>query len=113
MTVLLAMLMVVAVLSGVAASRASAEVDGYCYQFVNYHYTCTSEWHHLVENAADTQGSGSLCIDEYLDPSGSPWYTEASCTSGGTGQYPGSTWGYGRAWETTSPSGFINAAVTF
>jgi len=113
MMVLLAMLAVVALLSSVAASRAFAGTEGYCYQWVNYHNTCNSAWHHLVENGATTQGAGSLCIDEYLDPSGSPWYTEASCTAGSTAQYPGGTWGYGRAWETTSPSGFINSAVVF
>jgi hypothetical protein len=103
----------IAVLGGVTADRAAAGVDGYCYQWVNLDYTCTGEWHHLVENAATTQGAGSLCIDEYLDPSGSGYYTTATCTTGSTAQYPGSTWGYGRAWETSSPSGFINAAEVY
>lgn len=112
-TVLLATLMTVAVLGGVVADRAHAGTDGYCYQWVNYNYTCTGEWHHMVENGADTSGAGSLCIDEYLDPSGSPWYTSASCTTTAIAQYPQGTWGYGRAWETHSPNGFINAAEVY
>lgn len=112
-TTLLATLAAAAVFGGVAAGQAFAGTEGYCYQWVNYGYTCASNWHHLVENGATTQGAGSLCIDEYLDPSGSPWYTEASCTSGSTAQYPNGTWGYGRAWETHSPNGFINSVVVF
>jgi len=111
--VLLATLVMVSAFSGVAASQALAGTEGYCYQWVNNGNTCTSGWHHLIENGATTQGAGSLCIDEYLDPSGSPWYTEQYCTTTSTAQYPGATWGYGRAWETHSPNGFINSAVVF
>ncbi len=94
---------------------ASALVYGhtYCNQWMVTNQTCppygSSEWHHLLENAAEAR-RGSLCIDEYLDPSGSGYYTGASCVSQGhtAAQYPGATWGYPRSWET-SGEGYIFA----
>jgi hypothetical protein len=72
---LLAMMAVITSASSLATTGAALAVNGhtYCNQWALKTQTCppygSSEWHHLLENAAESR-AGSLCIDEYLDPSG-------------------------------------------
>jgi len=102
-------------LASLAIPGSAMAVNGhtYCNQWAVKAQTCppygSSEWHHLLENAAEAR-SGSLCIDEYLDPSGTGSYTGATCAGAGntTAQYPGEVWGYPRSWETAG-EGFIFA----
>jgi hypothetical protein len=60
----------------------------------------SSHWLHLNTNAGFGE-THRACIDEFLKPSGSGYYTGATCASAGvfTEQFPGHTWGYPRIWN--------------
>lgn len=104
----LAVLMGIAVLAVVAIpATAMGAVHEYCSGTIGGKgTTCppsgSSEWHHLLENdGAGTGINAEICIDEYLDPSGTGHYTGASCIASNGKyviQYPGETWGYPRLW---------------
>lgn len=89
--------------AGVAATPALANYHEYCHNGMNDGETCppngSSEWRHLTENFGEGF-SGSVCIDEYLDPNNNGSYTGQSCGRT-TAQYPGGTWGYPRVWNNT------------
>jgi hypothetical protein len=78
----------------------------YCFNSLAYRETCppvgSSQWLHLELNAAwdpYNYGSAWTCIDEYLDPSGSGYYTTKACSYKTAEQYVASVWGYPRAWN--------------
>lgn len=113
----LAVLMGIAALVAVAIpATAMGAVHEYCSGQIGNKATCppngSSQWHHLLENAGEGSGliNGEICIDEFLDPSGSGYYTGASCVkSNGTYifQYPQETWGYPRLW-TAAGSPYVS-----
>ncbi|HXD56181.1 MAG TPA: hypothetical protein VN618_15605 [Solirubrobacteraceae bacterium] len=105
----------------IAATPSSAGAFGY-----EHHYcgntlapggTCppngSSTWAHLELNEADAGGeSHETCIDEYLDPSGTGYYTGATCmyyAGEETKQFPGGTYGYPRAWNGGSVTHYVAA----
>jgi len=113
LVLILATLFAIAVISGAGAHQALAfGVEGYCNGAKTENQTCNSAWHHILENGATTEGLGRLCIDEYLDPSGTGYYTGATCSNSSAAQWPEDKWGYGRAWEQAS-KGFILADVVW
>ena len=72
---------------------------------------------HIEANSgSDPQESHAVCIDEFLDPNGSGYYTEATCyyyaSEGNTTQYPGGVWGYPRAWNAGSITHLVHGLQT-
>jgi hypothetical protein len=108
--VLLAALVVIAVLASVGASSSLAvNTEGYVNAILHKNETRNSGRHHMLENIAQTNGFGSLCVDVFLEPGG---YSGAECSNGWAAIYPQSKYGYGRAWETSS-EGDVDAVVVF
>jgi len=108
--VLLAALVVVAVLAGAGASSSLAlGTEGYVNAILHKNETRNSKRHHMLENIAQTNGFGSLCVDVYLEPGG---YSGAECSTGWAAIYPQGKYGYGRAWETSS-EGDVDAVVVY
>jgi hypothetical protein len=108
--VLLAALAVIAVLAGVGAiSSLAFGTEGYVNAILHKNETRDSGRLHMLENIAQTNGFGSLCVDVFLEPGG---YSGAECSSGWAAIYPQSKYGYGRAWETSS-EGDVDAVVVY
>jgi len=88
----------------VAPSTAMANYHVYCDQTLVYGGTCppegSSKWWHMEENVAhDPYGSHYTCVDDFLDPNGSGWYTTQKCSYSYPEDWPGGVWGYPRAWN--------------
>jgi hypothetical protein len=108
--VLLAALAVIAGMAGVDASSSLAvNSEGYVNGILHKNETRDSKSHHMLENIAQTNGFGSLCVDVYLEPGG---YSGSECSTGWAAIYPQSKYGYGRAWETSS-EGDVDAVVSY
>jgi hypothetical protein len=108
--ILLAVLAVMAVLVGVGASSSFADGnEGYWNGILHLDGTKDSGHHDMLENIAQTNGFGSLCVDVYLEPGG---YSGATCSSEWAAQYPQDKYGYGRAWETSS-EGDVDADLLY
>ncbi len=107
---LLTALAVIAVVAGVGASSCLAfGNEGYWNGILHLDGTKNSGHHHMLENIAQTNGFGSLCVDVYLEPGG---YSGAECGSGWAAIYPGDKYGYGRVWETSS-EGDVDADLEY
>jgi hypothetical protein len=101
------MLLLMAGALAMTPTSASANYHYYCEQSLEPGGTCppngSSKWWHLEENLGwDPYGNHEVCVDDYLDPSGSGYYTEAKCIYE-VGHYaeswPGGIWGYPRVWN--------------
>jgi hypothetical protein len=63
-------------------------------------YPTWGPFHHVTTLVGrSTHSVHMVCVDAYLDPAGSPYYTApARCHVGTTSFNVGSVWGYGRVW---------------
>ena len=98
----------------VAPSTAMANYHVYCDQTLVYGGTCppegSSKWWHMEENVAhDPYGSHYTCVDDFLDPNGSGWYTTQKCSYSYPEDWPGGVWGYPRAWNGEGTSHVVEA----
>jgi hypothetical protein len=116
---LLAALAGPAVVGGFAAIPSAAfATHVYCENDLAPNEGCppagTSQWAHLTGNAGyDRYASHEVCIDEFLDPSGSGYYSGSTCVyySYETAeQFPGGVWGYPRAWNGGSVTHIVQGA---
>jgi hypothetical protein len=115
----LALILIVATSVVVTAPAMGFAVEHhYCDQYLEPKGTCppngNSIWAHLEINESEDPGeSHETCIDEYLDPSGSGYYTTAKCVyyvwENPAKQFPGGTWGYPRTWNGGSVTHYIAA----
>ena len=100
-----------------SASPAQAYQHMYCAQNLNPSAGCppngSSQWIHIDLNwAKDPYGNHEVCIDEFLDPEGSGFYTQAKCVyySNETARdYWNYVWGYPRAWNGGSVYHWVEA----
>jgi hypothetical protein len=88
----------------VAPSTAMANVHTYCFQSLSSGAACppngSSKWWHIEENVAhDPYGSHYTCVDDYLNPNGTGYYTSQKCSYSYAEDWPGYVWGYPRAWN--------------
>lgn len=87
----------------ISTPTASAHFEVYQNGVLVPNGTWHSGWGHIELNMGfDNRASHETCIDEYLDPNGSPWYTTASCEYyywEVASQKPGKVWGYSRVWN--------------
>ncbi len=90
----------------------------YCYNYLPPNGTCppygSSTWIHIELNEGNDPRENEkwTCIDEYLDPSGSPWYTSSKCVyyiNEEAKDFPGGTWGYPRSWNGGANEHYVEA----
>ena len=113
---------VLGVAAGMAAMAPPALAYNYNHEYcavsLGYHGACPPNgvgvyWEHLQENdASAAHGLVDVCVDEYLDPSGTGYYTGSTCAPFGgiPAQYPGGTYGYPRAWNDSGGTYVVYAA---
>jgi hypothetical protein len=95
-------LLAVVVMAGFSAASASAtdQWETYCNQELAKGGTCDGSWRHIIINVGHDYNAGwHVCIDEYLDPSGTGYYTNQNCGSEGVTDYDLEAWGYPRVWN--------------